>query len=70
MEEIEFDNFINVLTNQCELLINIDGNISTHIVRENHREVMKERTRIKEKREKTVAESKPLSILKLSTDKT
>ena len=27
MDENEFDNFINILTNQCELLINIDGNI-------------------------------------------
>jgi hypothetical protein len=69
MDENEFDNFINILTNQCELLINIDGNISTDIVRENHKEVMKERIRTKERREKTIAETKPFNLIKLSTDK-
>ena len=69
MDENEFDNFINILTNQCELLINIDGNISTDIVRENHKEVMKERIRTKERREKTISETKPFNLIKLSTDK-
>jgi hypothetical protein len=69
LDETEFDNLINILTNQCELLINIDGNISTDIVRENHKEVMKERIRTKERREKTISETKPFNLIKLSTDK-
>ena len=69
LDETEFDNLINILTNKCELLINIDGNISTDIVRENHKEVMKERIRTKERREKTISETKPFNLIKLSTDK-
>jgi len=68
MSEEEFENFISILTSQCELLINIDGSITTDIVRENFKEVMKERTRAKEKREKTILETKPLRIIKTSTD--
>lgn len=68
MDEAEFDNFINILTNQCELLVNIDGNITTDTVRENYKEVLKERIRAKESREKSITNPKQLRLIKSSTD--
>lgn len=41
----EFDEFINILSDECELILNLDGIITTEIVRDNLREVMKERER-------------------------
>lgn len=45
LSEAEFDNFINFLSNECELIINLDGIITTETVRDNLREVMKQRER-------------------------
>jgi hypothetical protein len=45
MSQEEFDEFINVLTNECELILNLDGIITTEIVRDNLQEVMKQRER-------------------------
>mgnify|MGYP001593703360 CR=1 FL=1 len=45
MEEPEFDKFISILTKDCELIINLDGSITTETVRENVKEVMKQRER-------------------------
>ena len=41
----EFDEFIKILSDECELILNLDGIITTEIVRDNLREVMKERER-------------------------
>jgi hypothetical protein len=50
MNESEFDQFINVLVNDCELIIYLDGIISTETVRENLREVMKHREKMRTRR--------------------
>ena len=43
LNEEEFEKFISVLTNDCELIINLDGNITTETVRDNLKTVLKER---------------------------
>jgi hypothetical protein len=45
LSEDDFNNFINILSNECELILNLDGIITTETVRDNLREVMKERER-------------------------
>jgi hypothetical protein len=39
----EFDEWINFLEKECELIISLDGQIYTEIVREDYKRVMKER---------------------------
>jgi len=60
----EFHTFISFLTHDCELLINIDGNISTDIVRESLKEVMKQRIKNKENREKHLQNKNELKLVK------
>ena len=43
MNEEEFEKFITVLSNECELIINLDGNVTTETVRDNLKTVLKER---------------------------
>lgn len=50
--EDEFNNFIKVLTKDCELIINIDGSITTEIVRDNLREVNKQREAARKRKQR------------------
>lgn len=64
MSQEEFDEFINVLTNECELILNLDGIITTEIVRDNLQEVMKqrERARLNKKHLKNQSEIKTQNL--------
>ena len=48
----EFERFINVLTHECELLINLDGNISTDDIRDSLILVQKEREEARKRKQK------------------
>lgn len=64
MSQEEFGEFINVLTNECELILNLDGIITTEIVRDNLQEVMKqrERARLNKKHLKNQSEIKTQNL--------
>lgn len=47
MTEEEFNHFIKVLVADCELVISLDGIVTSEIVRDNLKEVMKNRERSK-----------------------
>lgn len=47
MTEEEFDHFMKVLVADCELVISLDGIVTSEIVRDNLKEVMKNRERSK-----------------------
>ena len=49
----EFREFINFLTKEAELLINLDGTISTEIVRNTYKEVAHERVKARERKLKS-----------------
>lgn len=50
LNEEEFKTFIDVLVNDCELLILVNESITTEIVRENLKTVMKQRDNMRTKR--------------------
>lgn len=60
----EFREFISYLIKECELVIDVDGNITTDIVRETYREVMKQRIRNKENREKALLSKNELKLIR------
>ena len=60
----EFQEFISYLIKECELLIDIDGNVSTENVRETFKEVMKQRVRNKENREKAILSKNELKLIR------
>lgn len=60
----EFQEFISYLSKECELLIDIDGNVSTENVRETFKEVMKQRVRNKENREKAILSKNELKLIR------
>jgi len=49
----QFRQFIDFLTTEAELLINLDGNITTEIVRDTYREVKRERIKARERKLKS-----------------
>ncbi|MGB5896527.1 MAG: hypothetical protein WBG58_20310 [Ignavibacteriaceae bacterium] len=57
MDEESFTNFLNVLSHDCELLINLDGNITTGLVRDSLKLVMKERESARIRKEKLLNRS-------------
>ena len=60
----EFDEFIKILSDECELILNLDGIITTEIVRDNLREVMKERerARLNKKHDKPQSDNKTQNL--------
>ncbi len=52
LSSAEFERFINILTYECELLINLDGNITTEIIRDSLQLVMKEREEARKRKQK------------------
>ena len=48
----QFEKFITVLTHECELLINLDGSITTEIVRDSLKLVLKEREESRKRKQK------------------
>ena len=56
LTEEDFNNFIKILTEDCELIINIDGSITTEIVRDNLREVNKQREASRRRKQKAQEE--------------
>ena len=48
----QFERFITVLTHECELIINLDGCITTDIVRDSLLLVMKEREEARKRKRK------------------
>lgn len=69
MDEKSFNEFIQILTNDCELIINLDGKVTTEIVRENLKEVMKNRLRAKENRTQSQSNNKNSTLNLLSNFK-
>ena len=62
----EFDEFIDVLTNDCELLVNLAGNVTTETVRECLKLVMKEREAARQRKLKSDNElAEPTKIFKI-----
>ena len=61
MTEKEFDEFLKILSQECELIIWLDGSITTEIVRENLKKVMKERdaARIRKLKNKSQYDNEP-----------
>lgn len=60
----EFQEFISYLVKDCELLVDIDGNVTTENVRETFKEVMKQRVRNKENREKAILSKNELKLIR------
>jgi len=58
LKEDEFIEFISVLKNDCELVIDLDGRITTETVRENLKEVMKEREAARLRKLKSQSQSR------------
>jgi len=58
MDENSFTEFLNILTNDCELLINLDGSITTELVRDSLKLVMKEREAARIRKKQSMNQSK------------
>ena len=48
----QFERFITILTHECELIINLDGCITTDIVRDALQLVMKDREEARKRKQK------------------
>lgn len=66
LKEDEFDEFLRVLIDDCELLISLDGSLTTEIVRDNLKEVMKQRERMRERRAKAQSKNDNSTLQLLS----
>ena len=60
----QFERFITILTHECELIIDLDGYITTDIVRDSLHLVMKDRevARKRKQKEKDIKQTKIFSI--------
>ncbi len=60
----QFERFITVLTHECELIINLDGSITTDVVRDSLHLVMKDREEARKRyqQEKEIKQTKIFSI--------
>ncbi len=58
MDENSFTEFLSILTNDCELLINLDGSITTELVRDSLKLVMKEREAARIRKKQSINQSK------------
>ena len=58
LKEDDFIEFITVLKNDCELIIDLNGRITTETVRENLKEVMKEREAARLRKLKSQSQSR------------
>ena len=58
LKEDDFIEFITILKNDCELIIDLDGRITTETVRENLKEVMKEREAARVRKLKSQSQSR------------
>jgi uncharacterized protein YxjI len=60
----QFERFITILTHECELIIDLDGCITTDIVRDSLQLVMKDReeSRKRKQKEKEITQTKIFSI--------
>lgn len=60
-----FDEFIDVLTKECELIINLNGDITTEIVRDSLRLVMKERETARIRKQKNNETNNEANLAKI-----
>jgi len=58
MDENSFTEFLSILTNDCELLINLDGSITTELVRDSLKLVMKEREAARLRKKQSLSQTK------------
>jgi len=53
MDEKTFSEFIEILKNECELIVDLDGKITTDIIRENLQQVKKDREAARQRKLKS-----------------